>query len=1222
MLKVYTGRSRLLSRALVECVRRADDETELIVVPKQLTLATEQLLLGELGLKGSFRIQVLSAERLCARIFESAGSPDGARIDDRGRVMLVRAAVRAAEERLTIYRGAQNRRGFPERAASQLERIRQANLSGETLRACAEELRGAAKLKLMDLSYILEEYESLIAGRYQDGEAEFLSAIARAQEAEFLSGCGVWFYGFDMMPPTLHGLIAAVAARSAQAGLFLALENDTGARDFDAFLPIQRAMEQVMAAARQCGCAVRRIEIVESDEADERLIRSGDQLSVRAPRRRDALKTLERELFAFPAKRAQEATPAIQLTLLRNPQEECRFAAALARRLAIQKNWRWNDITILARDAAGYAPMLKNAFSEYGIPIFLSESRPAARHAAAEYLLTALKAIEKNYPAEEMLALMGMSMSPLNECESERFINYAVRYGLRGARFSHVLRRGLEAEIAEMEPLRARLMAPLMELKEELKAAKALDGQLQALVQFLESTGAYEKSQSRMNALADAGLREAAGEEAQVWNRIMGALDQMHALMGEKRLSLRELRDTLNESLSASVIKPLPQSADAVYAQSAERACARETKALILIGMTDRAATGDDGLLTPPQKRALSEFAHAYLGPDDADLTRLRRFYLKSSFGMASEYVSVSCPLSGADGASQRPSAVFEMIRALYPGMKLRGGVTGEEGIEKMLRSSPRAAVALVASALAGEGEGKPMTKIDCAALAGLKKLADSAAGESLSPAQPESAAKTRAARETGAAEASAARAFENNALRAPGTLNIDVSGSEKAAGAPTTNASRDAETIARAPLAVNPDSADNCAAQDIANANIHAARAGLERFSAALNRAQAADALSPEAARALYGAIRRQSVTRLERFAACPFSYYVEYGLKPERIEPYELSAKDEGTFFHAAIHEFLLRSMGDLNALDAPAAEARMDAVTETLLQRMGESGPLGDSAVSLAETRRMKATMRVSAVALAEHMRGSRFHAAALEQSFGPEDGARAIRLDGDCVLEGRIDRIDEWDEADKYLRVIDFKRGGKSFKLATVYYGLQLQLPVYLASALARRGGRSAGVYYFPLEEGILTTQSLDSGEIERERRAVFRMEGLIPESEEVRRAMTDRLGEVFKARATEDGKLYKNVPSASESDYRAMTDCALRRAGEQLRDIRRGVCGAFPVRFEGIDPCRYCNYRSVCLFDDRLDAARVRRPKTLSTEEAMLKMKLEQESGAQTEENGE
>ena len=114
MLNVYTGRSRLLSEALVECIRASNEETELIVVPKQLTLETEQLVLSGLKLKGSFRIQVMSAERLCARIFDAAGVPDGARIDDRGRVMLVRAAVRAAEEKLTIYRSAELRRGFPD----------------------------------------------------------------------------------------------------------------------------------------------------------------------------------------------------------------------------------------------------------------------------------------------------------------------------------------------------------------------------------------------------------------------------------------------------------------------------------------------------------------------------------------------------------------------------------------------------------------------------------------------------------------------------------------------------------------------------------------------------------------------------------------------------------------------------------------------------------------------------------------------------------------------------------------------------------------------------------------------------------------------------------------------------------------------------------------------------------------------------------------------------
>ena len=98
MLNVYTGRSRLLAPALIEAVRAAEAPTQLVIVPKQLTLQTERMLLDKLRLRGSFRIQVMSAERLCLRIFEAVGKPDGTRVDDRGRVMLVRAAIREETE--------------------------------------------------------------------------------------------------------------------------------------------------------------------------------------------------------------------------------------------------------------------------------------------------------------------------------------------------------------------------------------------------------------------------------------------------------------------------------------------------------------------------------------------------------------------------------------------------------------------------------------------------------------------------------------------------------------------------------------------------------------------------------------------------------------------------------------------------------------------------------------------------------------------------------------------------------------------------------------------------------------------------------------------------------------------------------------------------------------------------------------------------------------------
>lgn len=63
MLRVYTGRGRLMQAALSELLRRDDARTQLVVVPRQLTLQTERALLHDLNQRGSFQIQVLSPDR-------------------------------------------------------------------------------------------------------------------------------------------------------------------------------------------------------------------------------------------------------------------------------------------------------------------------------------------------------------------------------------------------------------------------------------------------------------------------------------------------------------------------------------------------------------------------------------------------------------------------------------------------------------------------------------------------------------------------------------------------------------------------------------------------------------------------------------------------------------------------------------------------------------------------------------------------------------------------------------------------------------------------------------------------------------------------------------------------------------------------------------------------------------------------------------------------------
>ena len=1093
MLQVHTGANRLLADALIDRVGQAlagEDAVQYIVVPKQLTLLTERLLLSGLKLRGSFRLRVLSPARLCTLIFEEAGMPQGVRVDDRGRVMLVRRAIHAAQG-LTIYKNADRRRGFAERCARQLELFLQAGVNAEALRACAEDSQGAARLKLLDLSAILEEYSVQVQGRYQDGDTELIEAVARVQDAPFVAAGHFWFFGFDIIPPLLTRLMACIAARCPRADLFYPISGDESAPDGDCYRPLERALARIAAACNDCGAGFSRHAL--AGEA-----RTGE------------LAALEREIFACPAQSWQGDVHRVQLSPARSLQQECLLAAAQARRLAMS-GMRYGDMQILCADLNAYRQALIEAFHAYDVPLFLESSRPVSRMATAQCLLTALALIDKNFRSEDVFTLMRCGYMDLTCDEADRLANYAVRRGIEGGRWLRPLNRGTDAEIAELEPVRQRLMAPVAKFREELRSARTLREQLAAIFSFLNEIRACDRSAQLQHRLMDRGLREDANLLGQSWNRIIGALDQMAALMGDDRLSLRELTQTLSEALDAAVVKPLPQSGDAVYAQSAGRILMQKCRALFLLGMNDRSAAADDGLLTSAQRQAVAQKMHAWLGPDETESALVGRFYLKAALGMAQDRVYVSCALSGGDGSAQRPGLFVELLRQIFP----RLVENGEEAQQAALACAPRAMLGCAARAYALLREGEAVAPGDAAAAAALKGVADRL-----------------------------------------------------------------------------PDVGDR-----------------LRRMGSLLHR-ENREGVNPASARALYGKLQSQSITRLEKFAGCPFSYYMDYGLKPERIEPFRLDGRQTGTFLHEAVHEFLRLCGPDLNTMSDEQAEARMGRIADHMLETMRTGTPMEDSAVSRAEGRSLRATACRCARVLAQHMQGSAFYTDQLERSFGREDGPVQLRA-GETVLEGRIDRVDTWKEGNS-LRVIDFKLGGKPLNLAGVYHGLQLQLPVYLGAAMKQKKARSAGVYYFALDEGVVNTQATDPSLVEKERQNRFRMNGLLPADEELLRAQTPNPGQVFSARLTGEGKLFANVPCADDVNFKRLVRHAIDMAQKHLNAIRSGEVSVSPASFDGREACAFCQDRAACLFDSRLNGACVRKYKNIKWNEVFEKIALEQD----------
>lgn len=1094
MLRIHTGENRLLSDALVReigAALAAEDGTQYIIVPKQLTLLTERLLLGGLKLRGSFRLRVLSPARLCSLIFESAGTPAGVRIDDRGRVMLVRQAIRSARD-LTIYKNADRRRGFADRCARQLELFLQGGVTPEKLRECAQESSGMTRMKLHDLASIMENYTRTITGRFQDGETELIEATARVRRAEFIRQGHFWFFGFDITPPSLNRLIAEVSAICPTADMFFPLGGAADGRDADCYHPLEMALNRMAAACRESNAAFQRICLP--------AVPSENEISM-----------LAAELFACPARQITGKMAQVHLTLARDIREECMLAAATARHLAAQC-MRYGDMQLICADMESSRQSLIEAFDFYNVPLFLESSRPVSRMATAECMLTALQLIDKNFRSEDVFTLMRCGYMDISQDEADRLANYALRRGIEGSRWLRPLNRGNDAEIAELEPVRARLMAPVVRLKEELKSAQDLKAQLAAVFGFLEEINAHGRSMELQQTLISRGARETAGTLAQSWNRIIGALDQMASLMGEEKISLHELSRTLSESLDAAVVKPLPQSSDAVYAQSAGRILMQPARALLIIGMSDGGAGGEEGLLTAAQKQSVAQKTKAWLGPDETDAARLKRFYIKAALGIVSETVVFSCALSGADGSAQRPGLLLNLIREILPDLH----ETTDEEKQHILGQAPRAALSCAAHAVSSQRAGETPVLSDQIAVHALDRIS-----------------------------------------------------------------------------AQLPNVSDR-----------------LRRISALLNGFDGHESVDASSTRALYGKLQTQSITRLERFAGCPFSYYMQYGLRPEKIEPFQLDRRQTGTFLHEAVHEFLRVSGTALNEMSDDMAETRMRRIADDMLEKMRFGSPMEDSASARAESRALRATACRCAQVLASHMRGSAFHTDQLERSFGREDGALQLRA-GETVLEGRIDRVDSWPEGN-CLRVIDFKLGGKPLNLAGVYHGLQLQLPVYLGAAMKQKKARSAGVYYFALDEGVVNTQSTDPYQVEKERSSQFRMTGLLPQDPERIWAQSPDPSSVFHAKITKEGKPPANVPSADDQNFNRLIVHTLTMAQRHLDAIRAGEAAVSPTSFENRDACGICDHRAACLFDARLNAGNVRRLKNIKWDIVFEKIAFEQD----------
>ncbi len=381
-----------------------------------------------------------------------------------------------------------------------------------------------------------------------------------------------------------------------------------------------------------------------------------------------------------------------------------------------------------------------------------------------------------------------------------------------------------------------------------------------------------------------------------------------------------------------------------------------------------------------------------------------------------------------------------------------------------------------------------------------------------------------------------------------------------------------------------------------------------LAHFSAC-NSSYRSSRLSPATAAQLYGSRLRTSASRLEQFAACPFQFFANAGLRARERDRFEVDARKTGTFMHEVLrqfHEELAAQGARWRDVTPEEARKRIARIAREQLSRVAD-GVLASHPRHIFRAENLTALLQEFVAAVINWMQTYQFDPIAVELGIGASDGGVGqlpwweIDLgDGRTLaFRGSVDRVDAAAIPGRNdavcLTVMDYKSGNKTFEKLKMQAGLQLQLPAYLAalcevaSGSTLLGGKqavAAGMFYVRLKDASESTSHRDaepdpkagkrfahSGRFSFERLALFDSANAMGSSGQ------------FSYRLKKDGEPYGNshqlVRQPELDGLLADAKAMLRAMGQ---DILSGNISVDPYRKGTEIPCTYCDLKPVCRID--------------------------------------
>ena len=359
------------------------------------------------------------------------------------------------------------------------------------------------------------------------------------------------------------------------------------------------------------------------------------------------------------------------------------------------------------------------------------------------------------------------------------------------------------------------------------------------------------------------------------------------------------------------------------------------------------------------------------------------------------------------------------------------------------------------------------------------------------------------------------------------------------------------------------------------------------------------AEDISKDNIEKLYGYKLNTSVSKLESYRRCPFSFHLTYGLKLKEKDELKVNALDTGSFMHEVIDMFF-KEIDDtgvnLKEIDDELIKRIVTKIMNELLQT-SRYYIFTSSAKFRLLARRLRKVIYQSIVYIVYSLKYSDYSILGHEIEFSRTGNYKPINLEVDgkqIEITGKIDRVDKAKLSDtQYVRIIDYKSSYKDIDMNQVLSGLQIQLITYIDAMCEQTDFEASGMLYMGLVDNVVkNAKNLSEEQIEAKIRANFKMKGLILADVSVIKMMDTKLmqgaSDIVPVYITKDGEISEKKSSViSKEDFAGLQVKVKEIIKEITREILKGKIDILPYNYKKKTGCDYCKYRTICMFNTNI-----------------------------------